>query len=67
MNKIVLKGKTIILATAHPSKFSDVVLKETGVKPELPEKLKNILTNKEEYDKLPNKLKNIQNYILGKI
>ena len=43
VNKISLEGNTIILATAHPSKFSDVVMKETGIKPELPENLKNIL------------------------
>ena len=67
MKKISLEGKTIILATAHPSKFSDVVLKEVGEKPELPEKLKNILTKKEEYKKLPNNLKKVQNYILEKI
>jgi len=67
IKKIPLQGKTIILSTAHPSKFSDVVLKETGVKPKLPEKLKNILIVKEEYKKLPNTLKNIQDYILEKI
>ena len=67
MNKISLEGKTIILATAHPAKFSDVVFQETGKKPELPEELKNILTKKEKYEKLPNNLKSIQNYILEKI
>jgi len=34
--KISLKGNTIVLATAHPSKFSDVVMEATGIKPELP-------------------------------
>ena len=65
--KISLEGKTVILATAHPAKFSDIVLKETGVKPELPEKLNDILTKKEEYKNLPNNLKNVQDYILKKI
>jgi len=67
MKKISLETKTIILSTAHPSKFSDIVLRETGEKPELPEKLKNILTKKEEYKKVPNDLKKVQNYIIENI
>ena len=67
IKKISLEGKTVVLATAHPAKFSDVVLKETNVKPELPEKLKYILEKKEEYKNLPNNLKSIQDYILEKI
>ena len=67
INKISLKGNTAILATAHPSKFSDVVMKETGIKPNLPENLKNILVKKEKYEKLPKDLKKIQNYILERI
>jgi len=67
VNKISLEGNTVILATAHPSKFSDVVMEETGIKPELPENLKNILDKKEKYEKLPKDLKKIQNYILERI
>ena len=63
-NKTSLEGNTVILATAHPSKFSEVVMNETGIKPELPENLKNILDKKEKYEKLPQDLKKIQNYIL---
>ena len=67
VNKISLEGNTVILATAHPSKFSDVVMEETGIKPELPENLKNILDKKEKYEKLPKDLKKIQNYIMERI
>tara|TARA_Y100000590_G_scaffold384628_1_gene456133 strand:- start:528 stop:1907 length:1380 start_codon:yes stop_codon:yes gene_type:complete len=67
IEKISLEGKTVVLATAHPSKFSDVVKKETGINPELPENLKNILVEKEKYEKIPNDLKKIKNYILGKV
>jgi len=67
MEKISLEKKTIILSTAHSSKFSDIVLRETGKKPELPEKLKNILTKKEEYKKLANDLKKVQDYIVENI
>ena len=62
--KIALEGNTIILSTAHPSKFSDVVMKETKVKPELPDSLKNILISKENYVKLNKDLKEVKNYIL---
>ena len=67
VNKINLKENTIILATAHPAKFSEVVTKETGIKPELPENLKNILDKKENYEKFPTNIKKIQNYILEKV
>ena len=50
----------------RPSKFSEVVMSATNVKPELPENLKKILFEKEKYDKLPKDLKIIQNYILEK-
>ncbi len=65
--KINEKTSTIILATAHPSKFSDIVIKETKTKPELPENVKNILTKKENFKKLPDDLVMIKNYILDKI
>ena len=67
MKKISLSGNTVILATAHPSKFPEVVMQETGVKPELPNNLKNILKKKEKYKKLPSNLKQIKNFILKKI
>jgi len=67
VDKISLEGNTVILATAHPSKFSDIVMKETGIKSELPENLKNILDKKEKYEKLPNDIKKIKNYILERV
>ena len=42
-------------------------MQTTNVEPELPEKLKNILVKKENYEKLPNDIKIIQSYILKKI
>ena len=62
--KISLEGNTVVLATAHPSKFSDVAMEATGIKPELPENLKNILVKKENYDKQPKDLEKVKNYIL---
>jgi len=65
--KMSLKEKTVILATAHPSKFSDVVMKETGVKPEFPKSLENILNKEERYKKLSKDIKNVKEYILERI
>ena len=66
-NKIPLEGNTIVLSTAHPSKFSETVMKVTGVKPDLPESLNNIMVDKEKYERLPNDLHKIKNYILEKV
>ena len=66
-NKLSLKESIVVLGTAHPSKFFEAVFKETGVKPELPDSLKKILNEKEEYEKLPNNIQNVQNYILQKV
>ena len=67
IKKISLKGKIVILATAHPSKFSYILKKETGIVPELPENLKNVLTKKEKFKTLPSNLKKVKNYIISKI
>ena len=66
MKKISLKGNTVVLATAHPSKFSEVLMEVPGIKPELPENLKNILVEKENYVKLPKDLEKVKNYILDR-
>ena len=65
--KITLEGKTVILSTAHPSKFSDIVQKETNIKPELPEKLKEILNIKEKYKKISLDLNQVKDFILNNI
>ena len=43
------------------------ITEATNLKPELPKKLKNILIEKESYEKLSNNIKIIQNYILKRI
>ena len=67
LKKIATKGKTIVLSTAHPSKFFNTVEKETNSKPELPEKLKNILTKKEHYKILSSDINIVKKYILEKV
>ena len=67
VDKVLLEGNVIVLATAHPSKFSNVVSNQTGKKPELPESVKNILNQKENFVRLPKDLKKIKRYIFEKI
>ena len=59
-----LTNHTIVLSTAHPSKFFGVVQEQINIKPELPEPLKGLLVKEEKYKVLPKNLENIQNYIL---
>ena len=67
VDKVSIEGEVIVLGTAHPCKFSKVVSNQTGIKPELPESLRNILIEKESFVRLPKDLKKIQKYILEKI
>ena len=47
--------------------FSNVVMKETGEKPELPDNLKEIIDQKEKYIELPKDLEKVKKYILDNI
>ena len=62
-----LRGNTIVLATAHPFKFLNVVFKETGAKPKVPKYLKSIIFRKERFVKLSKNLEDIKRYILERI
>jgi len=66
-DKISLEDETVVLGTAHPAKFSDVVMKETSIKPDLPENLKKILNQKEKVEILPKDLKKVKDYIMDRV
>jgi len=66
-NKTSLEDETVVLATAHPAKFSEVVMNETNIKPDLPENLKKILNQKERIEILPNDLNKVKEYILDRV
>jgi len=55
---------TVILSTAHPAKFSEVVENVIGKKPSLPNELIDILTMKEKYELLSMDVEKVKNYIL---
>ncbi len=56
----------IILSTAHPGKFPEVIKEVTGKYPELPAKTKKVIDEKEKFDILPNDLNTIKKFIKEK-
>ena len=50
LKKVNIDGNNIILATAHPCKFPEAIDKAIGIKPSLPEELKYVMDEKENYD-----------------
>lgn len=57
----------ITLATAHPAKFAEAILKAGfASSPSLPPHLANLLTAEENYTVLPNKLSQVQQFISQK-
>ena len=57
------KCNVITLATAHPAKFPDAVLRATNVKPKLPERLKSIMLEEEKYFAMSNSIDDIKSFI----
>ena len=66
-NKINLEGNNVVLATAHPCKFPDAIDDSIGIRPSLPEKLRYIMNEKENYDIISNNLNAIKEHIKEKI
>ena len=67
LNKINIDGNNIVLATAHPCKFPEAINKSIGIKPDLPDELKYVLDEEENYDIISNNLSKTQKYIKEKI
>jgi threonine synthase len=67
LNKVNLEGNNIVLATAHPCKFPEAIDKSIGIKPDLPDELKYVIGEKENYDIISNNLSKTQQYIKEKI
>ncbi|RPH09030.1 MAG: threonine synthase [Alphaproteobacteria bacterium TMED194] len=62
------KEHTVVsLATAHPAKFSNAVLKAIGKKPMLPKKYENIFELEERCEVLDNNYKLVKDFILKNI
>ena len=67
LNKVNLEGNNVVLATAHPCKFPEAIDKSIGIKPDLPDELKYVMSEKENYDIISNNLSKTQQYIKEKI
>jgi threonine synthase len=53
----------VALATAHPAKFPDAVERATGIRPQLPAHLADLLDRKERFATLPNDLGEVQAFV----
>ncbi len=53
----------VILSTAHPAKFPDAMQQITGERPGLPARLKNLMTDKERFDVLPNDVAAVKSHV----
>jgi len=67
LRKIELDGNNVVLATAHPCKFPDAITKSINIKSNLPNELKYVLDEKENYDIISNNLNKVKEYIKNKI
>jgi len=67
LKKTNIEGNNVILATAHPCKFPEAIDKSIGVKPSLPEELKYVMNEKENYDIIVNNISKTKQYIKEKI
>jgi len=67
LKKVNIEGNNIVLATAHPCKFPEAIDKSIGIKPNLPDELKYVMGEKENYDIISNNLSKTQQYIKEKI
>jgi threonine synthase len=53
----------VTLATAHPAKFPDAVIRATGVRPTLPAHLAELMDLPETTTVLPGELSTIENFV----
>jgi threonine synthase len=53
----------VTLATAHPAKFADAVEKATGVRPTLPDHLRDLMSRAERITTLPNDLAAVERFV----
>ena len=53
----------VTLATAHPAKFSNAVERATGVRPQLPTRIGDLMSREEAYSELPGKYDAVRSFI----
>lgn len=61
-------GPWVTLATAHPAKFPDAILRSnTGAEPALPAHMQDLFELPEHFDVLPNDLREVQSHMANRI
>ena len=58
-----MPGVMVTLATAHPAKFPDAVERATGIRPQLPLHLADLMERREHITELPNDLAAVQHFV----
>jgi threonine synthase len=58
-----MPGVMVTLATAHPAKFPDAVERATGIRPQLPLHLADLMERREHITELPNDLAAVQTFV----
>ena len=60
-----LPSSGIVLATAHPAKFAETVVRATGLRPEMPERLMAFLDRPKKSIPFPNRFPELQEFLLS--
>jgi len=55
----------VVLATAHPAKFADTVVRAVGIRPEMPERLASLLERPKKSIPFPNRFPDLQEFLLS--
>jgi len=62
-----LHGPIVTMATAHPAKFPDAVERATGIRPQLPARLADLLDRPEFMTELPNDLAAVEKFVEARV
>ena len=66
-DKVNIGGNNIVLATAHPSKFPEAIKKSINLKSDLPQELRFVMDEKENYDIIDNNIDKVKHHIKERI
>ena len=66
-DKVNIDGNNIVLATAHPSKFPEAIKKSINLKSDLPQELRFVMDEKENYDIIENNVDRVKHHIKERI
>jgi threonine synthase len=58
-----IAGPIVSLATAHPAKFPDAVERSTGIRPQLPAHLADLMDRPEYITRLPDDLAAVEQFV----